>query len=107
MEFLHRAPRERLDWVVALSERLAPSDTCWKKRKGRGVRERKKGISNYPNTCMTQCSSTSSRRRTSLTFILVHRLSLQLDHELCSVNKMKKVSCFYTKIKPSLTLLHL
>lgn len=32
IEFLHLAPSERLDWLVALSERLAPSDTCWKKR---------------------------------------------------------------------------
>lgn len=32
IELLHLAPSERLDWLVDLSERLAPSDACWKKR---------------------------------------------------------------------------
>ncbi len=47
MEFLHRAPSERLDWLVALSERLAPSDTCWKKMR-RGVKERMGGSLTVP-----------------------------------------------------------
>lgn len=38
IEFLHLAPSERLDWLVALSERLAPSDTCCKSRGWSGYR---------------------------------------------------------------------
>lgn len=50
IEFLHRAPRERLDWLVALSERLAPSDTCWRKMKG-------KRLGHCANSNITQSSS--------------------------------------------------